>query len=129
VVIDTSAIAAPLFKEPDAARYAQAIAVSARRFISAVTHLELVIVCESRNGEMGATLVDEFLAFASIEVTAVSPRMALHAIDAYRRFGKGRHKARLNIGDCFSYALAAATDLPLLLKGNDFAQTDIRPAV
>jgi len=78
---------------------------------------------------MGATLVDEFLAFASIELTAVSPRMALYAIDAYRRFGKGRHKARLNIGDCFSYALAAATDLPLLFKGNDFAQTDIRPAV
>lgn len=129
MVIDTSAIAAILFKETDASRYAHAIATSARRQISAVTHLELVIVFESRNGVLGGSVVDEFLAFANVEIAAVSPQIALRAIDAYRRFGKGRHPARLNIGDCFSYALAAATDLPLLFKGNDFAQTDIRAAL
>jgi ribonuclease VapC len=129
IVVDTSAIIAILMREPDAARFAQCIADTSTRLMSAVTRVELSFVLEGRAGDRGRTETAEFLAKSSIEVAAVTPQQAEIAIEAFRRFGKGRHPAALDIGDCFAYALAKATGLPLLFKGSDFAQTDIQPAL
>jgi ribonuclease VapC len=129
MIIDTSAIAAVLLHEPDAAEYARRIEDSPIRLISAVTRVELSFVLESRTGDAGRVGIEEFLRNGEIRVAAVTPEHAEIAIDAFRRYGKGRHPARLNIGDCFAYALAKATGLPLLYKGADFARTDIRSAL
>ena len=129
MVVDTSAIVAVLLAEPDAEPIARALAEARTRLISAVTRVELSCVIEGRKGEAGRRDLDRFLGGGAFEVVAVTPHHADLAIDAFRRYGKGRHPAGLNIGDCFSYALAAATDRPLLFKGDDFARTDIRAAM
>jgi ribonuclease VapC len=130
MVIDTSAIVAILLQEPDAAKYAECIADAPIRLISAVTRVELSFVLEgSRSNERAQAEIKEFLLNGEIRITAVTPEQAELAIQAFRRYGKGRHPARLNIGDCFAYALAKATDLPLLFKGADFSQTDVRSAL
>jgi ribonuclease VapC len=129
MVIDTSAVVAILFDEPDQNLYDAAIESAPVRLISAVTRVELSFVVEGRKGEAGRERLERFLAMTGSEVVAVTPQQAEVAIDAFRRFGKGRHRAGLNIGDCFSYALAAATEHPLLFKGDDFIHTDIRPAL
>ncbi|MEA2775632.1 MAG: ribonuclease VapC [Acetobacteraceae bacterium] len=129
MVIDTSAIIAILFDEPDHRRYAEAIAAAPVRLVSAVTHVELSFVAEGRKGEAGRVRLNRFLALTGAEIVSITPRHAEIASDAFRRFGKGRHAPALNIGDCFSYALATATNHPLLFKGNDFNQTDIRPVL
>jgi ribonuclease VapC len=129
MVIDTSAIAAVLFQEPDAPRYAQCIARAGTRIMSAVTRVELTFVVEGRAGAQGRAAIEQLIAQGAIDIVSVTPEQADLAIDAFRRYGTGRHRAQLNIGDCFAYALAKATDLPLLFKGDDFAQTDIRPAL
>ncbi len=129
MVIDTSAIAAILFDESDHRRYDEAIEAAETRLISAVTRVELAFVIEGRKREAGRERLDRFFRLAGLEIVAVTPQQAEIAIDAFRRFGRGRHRAALNIGDCFSYALAAASDHPLLFKGDDFVHTDIRPAL
>jgi ribonuclease VapC len=129
MVVDTSAIVAILFNEPDAALYANALASGATRLISAVTRVELAFVMEGRKGELGRADLERFLEAGGFEVVAVTPIQAMRAIDAFRRFGRGRHSASLNIGDCFSYALAATFEEALLFKGNDFARTDLRSAL
>jgi len=126
MVVDTSALVAILFGEPDAEMFASALEVASTRLISAVTRVELSCVVEGRKGEPGRQDLERLLAGVGCEIVSVTPGHAGIAIDAFRRFGKGRHRAGLNIGDCFSYALAAATDLPLLFKGDDFTHTDIR---
>jgi ribonuclease VapC len=128
MVIDTSAIIAILFEEEDRLRYAEAIETAPTRLISAVTRVELAFVTEGRKGDAGRIRLERFFALSAAEVVAVTAQQATLAIDAFRRFGKGRHPAGLNIGDCFSYALAKASDMPLLYKGDDFARTDIRAA-
>ena len=98
--------------------------------ISAASLLEARIVLFARSGENAVLALDAFLLKSRIAVVEVSPRVGDIAFDAYRRYGRGTgHPAALNYGDCFSYALARQMDAPLLYKGNDFAQTDIRPAV
>ena len=97
--------------------------------MSAVTRVELSFVLEGRYGETGRSSLERSLRESQIEVVAVSLHHAEIAIDAFRRFGRGRHRAALNIGDCFAYALAIATDQPLLFKGNDFVHTDVRAAL
>jgi ribonuclease VapC len=128
MVIDTSAIVAIFLHEPEAPDFEESIAHATTRLMSAVTRVELSFVLEGRTRGPGAAEIARFLADTHIEVAAVTPQQADMAIDAFRRFGKGRHRARLNIGDCFAYALAKATGLPLLFKGGDFALTDIRSA-
>jgi ribonuclease VapC len=91
--------------------------------------VELAFVMEGRKGEPGRADPERFLEAGGFEVVAVTPIQAMRAIDAFRRFGRGRHPASLNIGECFSYALAAALEEELLFKGNDFAQTDLRSAL
>lgn len=99
------------------------------RLLSAVTWVELVCVVEGRKGEPGGALLERFYQLAAPEIAAVTPARAAVAAGAFRKFGKGRHRAALNIGDCLSYALAAATGQPLLFKGDDFRHTDILPAL
>jgi ribonuclease VapC len=86
-------------------------------------------VIEGRYRDQGRADLERLLSELAVEIVALAPQHAEIAIEAFRRFGRGRHRAGLNIGDCFSYALAKATDLPLLFKGDDFIHTDIRPAL
>lgn len=128
MVIDTSAIVAIAFNEPDAASLEQRIADDPVRVISAATMLEAAMVIEARLGEAGGSELDLWLHKVGVEIVAVEAEHADQARRAWRRYGKGRHPAGLNYGDCFSYALAALTGEALLYKGNDFSQTDIRAA-
>jgi ribonuclease VapC len=126
MVIDTSAIIAIALNEPEAPSFEQFIADDPVRLISAATLLEAAMVLETRLGDPGGSELDLWLHKAGVEIVAVGAEHADKARRAWRRYGKGRHPASLNFGDCFSYALAALTDEPLLYKGNDFSQTDIR---
>jgi ribonuclease VapC len=128
MVIDTSAIAAILFAEADQARFVEAIEAAPVCLISAVTRVELACVVEGRKGEAGRALLEEFLRAAAIETVSVTVAQAEIAIEAFRRFGRGRHPAALNLGDCFSYALARFRNDALLFKGDDFGRTDL-PAI
>ena len=128
MIVDTSAVLAILFKEPDAERFARAITRSPTRRMSAATLLETSIVLESRSGPAAGYELDAFLEEAGIELEPVTPEQAQAARRAWRRFGKGNHPAGLNFGDCFAYALAEATREPLLFKGGDFELTDIEVA-
>jgi len=125
MVIDTSAIVAVLLNEANAARVAQAIETGSPRLLSAANLLEASIVIESRKGEAGGRELDLLLYRTAIEVIGVDQDQAEIARLAWRRFGKGRHPAGLNYGDCFAYALAKTRRLPLLYQGQDFSQTDI----
>ena len=125
MVIDTSALVAILSLEPEAARLAQAIEADPTRLISAATLLEAGIVMEARLGAAGGKELDLLVAKAGVVIEPLTADQAGIAREAWRRFGKGRHAAALNFGDCCSYALARATGEPLLFKGTDFANTDI----
>ncbi|MBV8398157.1 MAG: type II toxin-antitoxin system VapC family toxin [Acetobacteraceae bacterium] len=126
MVIDTSAIAAILFDEPDAAALEGKIADDPVRLMSAATLLEATIVIEARLGDPGGREFDLWLHRAEVEVLPVDAEQADMARRAWRRFGRGRHPAGLNYGDCFSYALAVTHDEPLLFKGDDFTKTDVK---
>lgn len=126
MVLDTSAIAAILFDEPERHRFDEAIEAHPRRLISAVTLVEATMVVERRYGAPGGLRLERFLQAAEVETISVTPEQALIACGAFRRFGKGRHPAGLNLGDCFAYALAKASGEPLLYKGDDFARTDVQ---
>jgi ribonuclease VapC len=132
MVIDTSAIVAILFNEPERQEFDRLIAADDVRLVSAVTRVEAAFVIEGRTRDIGRRRLDRFLAFTGVEIVAVSAELAELAVEAFRRYGKGRNPIGLNIGDCFPYALAKSTGEPLLFKGNDFSQTDIvaayRPA-
>ena len=129
MVIDTSAIAAVLFQETDAPAFEEALARDERRLISAVTRVEAACVVEGRKGEQGRLALEALLDALGAEIVPVDVSQANLAIAAFRAYGKGRHPAGLNIGDCFSFALAKALGEPLLFKGNDFSLTDLSPAL
>lgn len=128
MVIDTSAILAIALNEPEAAAFELRIADDPVRLISAATVLETAMVIETRLGEIGGVELDQWLHKASVEIVPVDAEQADIARKAWRRFGKGRHPAGLNFGDCFSYALAITTQEALLFKGADFPRTDIQSA-
>jgi ribonuclease VapC len=124
MIVDSSAVLAIFFEEPDAPDLAARLGTSGVKRISAVNYLECAIKLD--NAAEGASMeLDAFLADAGIEVAAVTPAQARAARLAHRRFGRGRHRAGLNLGDCFAYALARETGEPLLAKGDDFPATDI----
>lgn len=125
MVIDSSAVLAILNDEPERRAFNEAIEQTETCLISVVTFVETSMVLESRKGYEGVRDLDLFMAQARMELTEVDTEQAQLARTAFRQFGKGRHKANLNFGDCFSYALAKATGLPLLFKGDDFSLTDI----
>jgi ribonuclease VapC len=131
VILETSALVAIVRSEPDAARYIAAIAASEEVVrLSAAGYLEAAIVTDGSRDPILTRRLDEFLAAAGIVVEPVTPRQARIAREAYRDFGKGSgHPARLNFGDCFSYALAKDMAEPLLFKGSDFSHTDVRRAL
>ena len=124
MIVDTSAVLAVLFREPDAERYATAILTAAPCRMSVASLLEASIVIGTRGDTAGAEL-DALVAEAGIELVPVTHEQVEVARHAWRRFGKGRHPAALNFGDCFAYALATTTGEPLLFKGEDFLQTDV----
>jgi ribonuclease VapC len=128
MVIDASAIVAIAFNEPEAKSFRERIADDPVRLISAATVFEAAMVIETRLGEAGGGQLDLWFHKANVEIVAVTADHADQARRAWRRFGKGRHPAGLNFGDCFSYALAALTQERLLFKGEDFSKTDIRVA-
>lgn len=125
MVIDSSAVAAILFKEPDGNWFEAANLTNAVRIMSAAFIVEISIVLDRRYRDKPSGELDLFVARMKIEVIPFSAEQAEIAREAYRQFGKGRHKADLNFGDCFSYALAKASGEPLLQKGSDFALTDL----
>lgn len=125
IVVDTSAVVAILGNEPAANDAIEALDVADDRLMSAATLVELGIVMEARLGAAGVLAVDRFLRDGEVNVVAVDRQQADRALDGWRRFGKGRHKAALNLGDCFTYGLAADRDLPVLCTGNDFGETDL----
>ena len=128
MIVDTSAVLAVLFGEPDAERYERAIAGASRCSMSVASFLEAAIVLESRTGAEAGHQLDLLLERGPIELVPVTPDHGRAARRAWRRFGKGNHPAGLNFGDCFAYALAEAAREPLLFKGQDFALTDIEAA-
>lgn len=128
MVLDTSALIAVLFDEPDRQEIIRTIAAARRRLISSATLSEASIVVESRRGEAAGRELDLFLHRAMVETVAVDEEQAQLARAAWRSYGKGRHPAGLNYGDLFAYALARATGEELLFTGGDFAQTDIAAA-
>jgi ribonuclease VapC len=128
MVIDTSAIIACLLGEPERASLVEALAKDSVKLVSVVGVVETSLVLLGRKRAGGLSDLEAFLTDGEIVRVPVDVRQAEAAVEAFRRFGRGRHPARLNIGDCFAYALAKTTGEPLLFKGGDFARTDI-PAV
>ena len=125
MIVDTSAVIAVLFAESDAAVYANAIARADSCRMSAATFVEVAIIVEAQTKGSGARQMDAFMRRAGITIEPVTEEHAHLAWQAFTDFGKGRHPASLNYGDCFSYALAKATGEPLLFKGKDFTKTDL----
>ena len=128
MVLDTSAIMSILRQEDDAEQIAACVARASSVCISAVTRLEAFTVAMAR-GEIGSQKLAELLSQISPQVIAFDEVQSSLAVTAVKAFGKGHHAARLNFGDCCAYALAKSLNLPLLYKGNDFAQTDIASAL
>ncbi|MGH9574270.1 MAG: type II toxin-antitoxin system VapC family toxin [Candidatus Acidiferrales bacterium] len=125
MVIDTSAIIAILFGEAERPLFLDLIKKAESTMISAATVLETAIVLEARLGQPGSRELDAFLRQTGTEIIPVDLEQIEIARIAWSKYGKGRHPARLNFGDCFAYALAKFLDEPLLAKGNDFSQCDI----
>jgi ribonuclease VapC len=125
LVVDTSAAVAIIRGEPGADELAEYLEGALVRLMSAAIRVELGIVIEARLGPAGQDVVDRFLRDARIEVVSLDAEQAERAMSAWRRYGKGRHRAALNYGDCFTYALAERTGHPILCIGDDFAATDI----
>jgi ribonuclease VapC len=125
MILDTSALVAVLRREPDKDRLIDRLLAAADVRISAGTLIETRIVAERDGGGQELLELTELL---GVEVVAVDARQGELASEGFRRFGKGRHAAGLNFGDLFAYALARALDEPLLFKGDDFAQTDVKAA-
>ena len=129
MVIDSSALLAILFGEPEADAFIEALAAPDRKFMSAVNKLEAMIVLEARKGPAGAASLVKLLAAANIEIIPFDSGQSEIAMAAWRQYGRGRHPAGLNLGDCAAYALASTLNDPLLFKGGDFSRTDLAAAI
>ena len=130
MIVDTSALIAILRSESDAAAYAKAIAAARARRISAVNFVEAAVVIDGSRDPIASRRFDDLVREADLTIESVNETHARLAREAYRDFGKGSgHRANLNFGDCFAYALAKSTGEPLLFKGDDFAHTDLTPAL
>ncbi len=129
MVVDTSALIAILLGEPETIFFVRMLAHDPKKMISAFNALESAIVIEAKKGEAGGRELDLLLHRARIEIIALNGHQIDLALAAWRKFGKAHHPAGLNIADCCPYALAKYSGEPLLYKGNDFSQTDIRPVI
>ncbi len=128
IVLETSAAIAILFREPDYEVLENRLLVDPEPVLSAVGYTEASMVLVGRRGEGAELELDRLLAKANVAVIPISVALAKSTREAFIRFGKGRHRAGLNFGDCFSYALAKQMQAPLLFKGNDFTWTYLRRA-
>lgn len=128
MILDTSALVAILFEEPEAETFARLILDAEICRMSVVSHLEIAMVLGREAKQRDISQLDAFLRSAGVVVEPVTLQQGWLARQAFYDFGRGRHPAKLNFGDCFSYALAKAMDEPLLFKGNDFILTDVRVA-
>ena len=126
MVIDTSALVAIFLAEPERQKFLELIHQDGSRLISAANALESGIVLEARRGAVAGREFDLFLHRLNIEIVPVDAAQVELARAGWRRYGKGRHPASLNFGDCFAYALAKTSGEPLLAKGNDFTKTDVQ---
>ena len=130
MILDTSAVVGILNRERDAETLEDALVSARNRRMSAATLVELFVVIDGKRDPVRSARLDELLQRSDVEIIDVTTEQAHIARRAYRDFGKGSgHPARLNFGDCFSYALAKVTDEPLLFKGDDFGHTDLTPAI
>jgi ribonuclease VapC len=130
MILDSSAVIAILRDEPEAKRFAKSIQDASHRRISAVNYVETAAVIDSSRDPVASRQFDDLLREAEVTIEPVTKIQARIARDAYRDFGKGSgHPAKLNFGDCFSYALAKAMSEPMLFKGDGFSHTDIEPAL
>jgi ribonuclease VapC len=128
IVVDTSIVVAIIKDEPEAAAFVDILDESQMTIMSIVSYVEAHMVTNDRRLRTEATDVDNVLAAAGIEIVDVTRDQAGLAVSAFLAYGKGRNRARLNLADCFSYALAKSRGAPLLFKGDDFSKTDIVPA-
>jgi ribonuclease VapC len=128
MILDTSAVTAIFFREPEAAKFSQVILEARQRRISVANFLELCMVIERQMGSDASRQIDVFIRTAGIAIEPITVEHGHVARQAFLDFGKGRHPAGLNFGDCFAYALAKTTGEPLLFKGRDFSKTDILAA-
>jgi ribonuclease VapC len=128
MILDSTAVLAMLFGEPEAAVFAEAAEAASDRAISAASWLEAAIVADNRSPVAAAEFAG-LMARLNLEIVPFTASQAMREREAHRRYGKGRHKAALNLGDCFAYALAKERGHALLFKGDDFAATDIEPAI
>ena len=128
MIVDSSAIIAILGSEAEGDTMERAIAAAPSRSQSAANYIETGIVIDGRSNATLSRGFDEFLQLMGIRIEPVSTKQARIAREAYRDYGKGRHRAGLNFGDCFAYALAKEMGEPLLFKGDDFRQTDVEVA-
>lgn len=129
MIADASALVAIVKREADADAFEMALREADQVAMSAANWVEAAIVSDAMDDPAGALRFDGLVSLFSIGIIPVDAAQAELARDAYRRFGKGRHAAGLNFGDCFAYALAKSTGRPLLFKGNDFSKTDVYPAL
>ena len=125
-VVDTSVLIAILENEDTSLDLLKLLESESSAVMSAVSYAEAGIVVTSRQGDSGRRALERLVKALSIDIVECDRTHSELAIDAYQKYGKGRHPARLNFGDCFSYALAKHLDLPLLFVGNDFAETDVK---
>ena len=128
MIIDTSALVAILEQKPEAERIARTLVATSERMLSAANLLEVGIVMQVRRGDDGARDLDLLLAKLKVEIIPFTARQTDIARKAFRHYGRGRHAAGLNFGDCFAYALAKDQSAALLFKGDDLAQTDVMVA-
>lgn len=128
MIVDTSAIIAILRDEADAPEISKALQQAAKRRISAANYIEAAIITDSNRNPILSRRFDDLLREGDIVIEPVTAEQARIAREAYRDFGKGQHRAGLNFGDCFAYALARVSGEPLLFKGDDFRHTDISVA-
>jgi len=129
LIVDTSAVLAILLGEDDAGRLLEALVDASNLRMSAANWLELAMIVEERGGRIASLRLDEFVRTAGIEIVPVSVEQASAARNAWRYFGRHKHSARLDFGDCFAYALAKTSAEKLLFVGDGFARTDIEPAL
>jgi ribonuclease VapC len=127
IVVDTSALFAIATNESERSSFIEILDFE-KGLVSAVTYVESVMVLTGRSARAASGRVDDLMRSSGIEIVAVDRNVATAAVNAFERYGKGRHPARLNLSDCFSYGLAKSRNLPLLFKGDHFSKTDITPA-
>lgn len=126
MVVDSSVVAAILFNEADAPQLRDSLSRDTTCYISTASVLELVIVLNRRNPAAGREPITGILSLFRLVETPITLEQSALAVQAFLTYGKGRHPARLNFGDCFSYALAKSLDEPLLFKGDDFRKTNVK---